>query len=192
MVLPKAYLAQRNPVLIQKGLSEPRPFIVLNLKFPFSFTKCYGSSVPLQWTLSSASVSLMNICQLGFAGRLQEKTDCELSNSLNLIARNYLNRSILLKMGTVWFSFRFFVKGMKWNFSIGISRSMQLTESTVCFEIAVLDWQSFLSLVCHVYSVVINTSPLIFVKASKSIVWTGAYWKIALLSDHWSIVYDMF
>lgn len=140
MVLPKAYLAQRNPVLIQKGLSEPRLFIVLNLKFPFSFTKCYGSSVHLQWTLSSASVSPMNICRFGFAGRLQGKTHCELSNSLNLITRNYLNRSILLKMGTLWFSLGFFVKGMNWNFSLGISCSMQLTESTVCFEITILDW----------------------------------------------------
>lgn len=97
-ILPKAYLAQRNLVLIQKGLSEPRPFIVLNLKFPFSFTKCYGSSVHLQRTLSSASVSPMNVCQLGFAGRLQEKPRCELSSSFNLITRNYLNRSIVLKM----------------------------------------------------------------------------------------------
>lgn len=177
-------------MLIQKGLSEPRPFIVLNLKFPFSFTKCYGSSVRLQWTLSSASVSPVNVWQLGFAGRLQEKTQCELSSSLNLITRNYLNRSILLKMGTLWFSFGGFFKGIKWNFSIGISCSLQLSESSVCFEVAVLDWyKTEQTLVCHVCSVVINTSPLIFVKANKSIVWTGSYWKIALLSDRWSSIW---
>lgn len=109
----------------------------------------------------------------------------------NPIIRNDLNSSSLLKMGTLLSVNSFF---QEWNSSIGILCSMQCSESTVCLKIAMLNWykgkRHLLCCASHIYQ---YWSVKIFKgKQIKTIVWTGAYWKIALVSNHWSIVCDKF